>query len=61
MLAMHGAGAWNIGQDQASCVVYGMPREAAEIGALDEVAGLGDIAGGILAKLRSLDRRAAGN
>jgi two-component system chemotaxis response regulator CheB len=61
MLAMHSAGAWNIGQDQASCVVYGMPREAAEIGALDEVASLGDIAGGILAKLRALDKRAAGN
>src|SRR5690606_30254677 len=34
MLAMKQAGAWNIGQDKDSCVVYGMPREAAEIGAL---------------------------
>jgi PAS domain S-box-containing protein len=38
LLAMRRAGAWNIGQDQASCVVYGMPREAALAGALDEVA-----------------------
>src|SRR5690606_29659222 len=30
MLAMKRAGAWNIGQDKDSCVVYGMPREAAE-------------------------------
>jgi len=60
LLAMRQAGAWNIGQDQASCVVYGMPREAADIGALDEVASLGDIAGSVLAKLRALDKRMAG-
>ncbi len=60
LLAMRQAGAWNIGQDQASCVVYGMPREAAEIGALDEVAGLGDISRRIVAKLSALDKRAAG-
>lgn len=59
LLAMRKAGAWNIGQDQASCVVYGMPREAAEIGALDEIASLGDIAGSILAKLRALDKNAS--
>jgi two-component system chemotaxis response regulator CheB len=60
LLAMRKAGAWNIGQDQATCVVYGMPREAADIGALDEVAGLGDISGILLAKLRALDKRAGG-
>lgn len=60
LLAMHQAGAWNIGQDQMSCVVYGMPREAAEIGALDEVAGLADISASIVAKLRALDKRAGG-
>jgi two-component system chemotaxis response regulator CheB len=60
LLAMHRAGAWTIGQDQASCVVYGMPREAAEIGALDEVANLGEIAGRIMARLRALDKRAGG-
>ena len=60
LLAMRQAGAWNIGQDQASCVVYGMPREAAEIGALDEVANLEDISGRLLAKLRALDKRPAG-
>ncbi|MDZ4253572.1 MAG: chemotaxis response regulator protein-glutamate methylesterase [Sulfuritalea sp.] len=56
LLAMRQAGAWTIGQDQASCVVYGMPREAAEIGALDEIAAVGDISGRILAKLRALDK-----
>lgn len=52
MLEMRNAGAWNIGQDQESCVVYGMPREAAQVGALDEVAALGGIAGRVLARLR---------
>jgi two-component system chemotaxis response regulator CheB len=60
LLAMRRAGAWTIGQDQASCVVYGMPREAAEIGALDEVASLAGIPGGILARLRALDKGSGG-
>lgn len=56
MLAMKNAGAWNIGQDQASCVVYGMPREAAQVGAVSEVAPLGEVAARILARLRQVDR-----
>ncbi|MDY0042877.1 MAG: chemotaxis response regulator protein-glutamate methylesterase [Desulforhabdus sp.] len=52
LLAMHQAGAWTLGQDQQSCVVYGMPRAAAELGALDEVAPLSDIAIRILSRLR---------
>lgn len=59
MLAMHQAGAWNIGQDQASCVVYGMPREAAVVGALDEVAALSEISGRLIARLRIMDRPTA--
>lgn len=31
------AGAYNLAQDQASCVVYGMPRAVVEAGAADEV------------------------
>jgi len=53
MLDMHEAGAWNIGQDQESCVVYGMPREAALVGALDEVAPLTQVAERVLQRLRS--------
>jgi two-component system chemotaxis response regulator CheB len=58
MLEMSRSGAWNIGQDEASCVVYGMPREAASIGAVAEVAPLPDIAARIMAKLRQWDREA---
>ncbi len=36
-------GAITIGQDEASSVVYGMPKEAAMIGAVDHVASLKDI------------------
>jgi len=37
LLEMRQAGARTIGQDEASCVVYGMPRAAAEIGACEKV------------------------
>jgi two-component system chemotaxis response regulator CheB len=45
MLAMRRAGARTIAQDAASCVVFGMPREAIERGAAEQVAPLGEIAG----------------
>jgi two-component system chemotaxis response regulator CheB len=38
MLEMRQAGAWNVAQDEASCVVYGMPREAVAVGAVHESA-----------------------
>ncbi|MBQ5941624.1 MULTISPECIES: chemotaxis response regulator protein-glutamate methylesterase [unclassified Massilia] len=37
MLEMRQAGAWNVAQDEATCVVFGMPREAIAIGATHEV------------------------
>ena len=37
MLEMHQAGAYNFAQDEASCVVFGMPHEAIIMGAVDEV------------------------
>jgi two-component system chemotaxis response regulator CheB len=52
MAAMRRAGAWNIGQDKDSCVVYGMPRAAAEADALDEVASINEIPARVLARLR---------
>lgn len=44
LLAMRQAGCPTIAQDQASCVVYGMPKVAAEIGAARFVLGLPRIA-----------------
>jgi two-component system chemotaxis response regulator CheB len=57
LLEMHQAGAWTIGQNQESCVVYGMPREAALLGALDEVVGLSEVAERIMSRLRAMDRQ----
>ncbi len=42
--AMRDAGAKTIGQDEASCVVYGMPKVAYDIGAVQYQEKLGDIA-----------------
>jgi two-component system chemotaxis response regulator CheB len=44
---MHQAGAHTAAQDEASCVVFGMPNEAIKLGAADQVVPLDDIAGWI--------------
>jgi two-component system chemotaxis response regulator CheB len=51
LLRMMRAGAWTIGQDQASCVVYGMPREAALLGATREVVPLTEVAAHVMLRL----------
>jgi len=51
LLNMRKAGARTFGQDEASCVVYGMPREAAIIGAVEEVAKLEELPRRVLSVL----------
>ncbi|MCI1192989.1 chemotaxis response regulator protein-glutamate methylesterase [Calidifontimicrobium sp. SYSU G02091] len=53
MRAMRDAGAWNICQDEASCVVFGMPREAIAAGAANEVLPLAQIAPRLIERLRA--------
>jgi len=48
MAAMHKAGARTIAQDEQSCVVFGMPKEAINMGGADEVLPLGQIAAATL-------------
>lgn len=48
MLQMKQAGAQNFAQDEASCVVFGMPREAIAIGAVDEIAAVKDLPGKVI-------------
>lgn len=48
LLAMRNAGARTIGQDEASCVVYGMPKVAYDIGAVEKQLPLNQIANGII-------------
>ena len=50
--AMRAAGANTIGQDEASCVVYGMPRVAKSVGAVEVEANLKDIPGILFDMLR---------
>lgn len=45
LLAMRNAGAVTVGQDERTCVVYGMPKEAAKLGGVQIVSPLDEIAG----------------
>lgn len=48
MLEMKNAGAYNFAQDEATCVVFGMPREAIAIGATHVVAPLDELPSNVL-------------
>jgi len=48
MAEMKEAGAYTIAQDEASCIVFGMPAEAIKRGAVDKVLALGQIAATVL-------------
>ncbi|WP_280188241.1 protein-glutamate methylesterase/protein-glutamine glutaminase [Delftia sp. PS-11] len=52
MREMKDAGSYNFVQDEASCIVFGMPREAIAHGAADEVLPLNQIAAALMGKLR---------
>ena len=51
MLAMRQAGAWTLAQNEASCVVFGMPREAINMGGVCEVVDLSQVSQQMLAKI----------
>ncbi|HEX9777899.1 MAG TPA: chemotaxis response regulator protein-glutamate methylesterase [Geopsychrobacteraceae bacterium] len=48
MLELKEAGAVNFAQDEASCVVFGMPKEAIKLGAVDQVLSLEKLAAAVL-------------
>jgi two-component system chemotaxis response regulator CheB len=48
MLEMKEAGAYTFAQDEESCVVFGMPKEAIKLGAVDKVLPLPDIMRAVL-------------
>ena len=43
LLEMKKAGAYTVAQDEASCVVFGMPKEAIRLGGVEKVVSLSDI------------------
>ena len=51
MLEMRQAGAYNLAQDEASCVVFGMPREAIAVGAVDEIVPIQEMTQRVLNRL----------
>lgn len=51
MLEMRQAGAYNLAQDEASCVVFGMPRGAIKLGAANEIVPLEKMAERVLVQL----------
>lgn len=51
MLAMRNAGSYNIAQDESSCIVYGMPKAAVDVGAVHESTPLLEITARVLARL----------
>jgi two-component system, chemotaxis family, protein-glutamate methylesterase/glutaminase len=57
MLELHRAGAYTFAQDEASCVVFGMPKEAIAMGGVDETLPLHAIAKGVLTRLATSGRR----
>ena len=52
LLCLRQQGWHTIAQDQASSVVYGMPRAAAELGAARQVLPVGEIAGAVVEHFR---------
>ena len=52
MLEMKEAGAHTIAQDEASCVVFGMPKEAIKLGGADKILPLNEISKYILTKVK---------
>jgi len=58
LLRMKRAGAHTLAQDEASCVVFGMPREAIALGAVDDVSPLSEVSRRVMAHLRTFGERA---
>ena len=57
MSEMREAGAFNIAQDEASCVVFGMPAEAIKLSAANKIVPLDRIAGEVLCAVHALQAR----
>ncbi len=57
MLEMKQAGAFTVAQDEASCVVFGMPREAIKAGGVEKVLPLSEIPGALLSHLKMVAAR----
>jgi two-component system, chemotaxis family, protein-glutamate methylesterase/glutaminase len=59
LAAMKKAGSFNLAQDEATSVVFGMPKEAIDRGAIDEVLPIEKLADGVLRYLRKMQKSSA--
>ncbi|MEZ2350587.1 chemotaxis response regulator protein-glutamate methylesterase [Caballeronia sp. RCC_10] len=57
LLEMQQAGAYTLAQDEASCVVFGMPREAIAMGGASDIAPLSEMSRRVMARLASMGDR----
>jgi two-component system, chemotaxis family, protein-glutamate methylesterase/glutaminase len=57
LLEMQQAGAYTLAQDEASCVVFGMPREAILLGGASEIAPLSEMSRRVMTRLASMGER----
>ncbi|RKU01875.1 chemotaxis response regulator protein-glutamate methylesterase [Burkholderia sp. Nafp2/4-1b] len=57
LLDMKRAGAHTFAQDEASCIVFGMPREAIALGGADEIAPLAEMSRRVMARLATMGDR----
>lgn len=54
MREMHDAGAYTFAQDEKSCVVFGMPREAIQAGGVDEIVPLDAMSSAVLGQISAM-------
>lgn len=54
MLAIRNQGGYTLAQDETSCVVYGMPKEAVAVGGVDQVVPLDKMGAVLLEKIKAL-------
>ncbi len=57
MLEMKRAGAYNFAQDEETCVVFGMPKEAIELGGVDEIVPIQNMAQRVMSRFRQSGTR----
>jgi two-component system chemotaxis response regulator CheB len=53
LLSMKESGAFTLAQNEESCVVFGMPKEAIKMGAADKIVGLADVSRSIILALQN--------
>ncbi len=56
LLAMHEKGAYTVAQDEATCVVFGMPKEAIKLGGVDDIFPVQHIPNAIVHFLRKQEK-----